>query len=165
MNNPNSIVAGGQRYSAGMAHDPRFLALRSLARELVQRGHSVLVEVAGGLSIRPALAREQLAEFEWIDEASLARRGKPALGAHGGCFQRAVMAVMLSCGSICQLFLSNPVISAIAWFAFFADKGTKRHPLVEQLLTDPTVPRLWCEHARALLLREPICGVRFRAMH
>ena len=114
MNNPKSITqckAGGCDAQHG---DPRFVALKATALELQRRGHRVLIDVAGGLSIRPDQAREQLLGFEWIDDRSVTKYGKPAI--------------------------------AIAWFAYFADKGTKRSPIVQKLLNDATVPRLWYEN-------------------
>ena len=114
MNNPKSITqckAGGCDAQHG---DPRFVALKATALELQRRGHRVLIDVAGGLSIRPDQAREQLLGFEWIDDRSVSKYGKPAI--------------------------------AIAWFAYFADKGTKRSPIVQKLLNDATVPRLWYEN-------------------
>ena len=83
MNNPNSISSGSHSkhdYKSYLTSaDPRFESLLSTARSLRARGHNVLVEAAGGLSIRPAIAKSLLAGFDWIDEAAIRRYGKPHL--------------------------------------------------------------------------------------
>ena len=60
MNNPTSIDARTKH------PDPRFVSLSSTACELVRLGHNVLVEVAGGLSIRPSLAKTQISQHSLL---------------------------------------------------------------------------------------------------
>jgi len=83
MNNPNSITSNSHskdKHASFLANaDPRFQALLSTAWAMTRRGHHVLVEVAGGLSIRPAIAKRLLAGFEWIDADALQRYGRPDL--------------------------------------------------------------------------------------
>lgn len=118
MHNPNSITSNAHNKAKAKSYarngDPRFAALMSIAVALRQRSHNVLVEVAGGLSVRPAIAQSLLKGFTWADDAAIQRFGKPSL--------------------------------CIAWFAYFADKGTRRNPMVRRLLKDPTIPRLWYEN-------------------
>jgi hypothetical protein len=104
--NPSSIAPG--------AGDPRFTALWGAGRELQSRGHTVLVEVAAGLSIRPGLARRELRGFQWLTNRTLRRYGAPKL--------------------------------VISWFAYFADKGTRRNTLVTQILRDPSPVKLLYEN-------------------
>lgn len=104
--NQNSIAPG--------AGDPRFTTLVAAGRELMRRNHTVLAEVAGGLSIRPALARRELRDFEWCTNRTLKLYGRPSL--------------------------------AIYWFAYFADKGTRRSRWVTAILRDPATVRLMYEN-------------------
>ena len=114
INNPTSIDARTKH------PDPRFVSLSSTACELVRLGHNVLVEVAGGLSIRPSLAKTQISQLackhvKWVSTASLKLYGRPSV--------------------------------VVAWFAYFDDKGTRRNPLVSEILNEPSVPaRLWYEN-------------------
>ena len=53
--------------------------LLEAGRELLRRNHTVLVETAAGLSIRPALAKRELVEFEWLSNRTVRLYGKPRL--------------------------------------------------------------------------------------
>ena len=90
----------------------------STATELERRGHSVLVETAGRMSVKPRWASELLANFTWINATSQLHR---------------------------RHLQSQPQL-VVCWFAYFADRGTRRNPSVVRLLRDPAIPRLLYEN-------------------
>lgn len=79
INNPKSILLNGTSHRGD---DPRFGVLISVARLLEQRGHTVLLEGAGALSV-PAERRSerrgasQMRAFTWLSRAAVARHGRP----------------------------------------------------------------------------------------
>lgn len=108
INNPNSISPG--------AGDPRLMTLTGIGRDLQRRGHRVLIDGAGALSLERhrALRGAGLDAFTWLNTQTLRRLGKPRL--------------------------------TISWAWYLKDRWTRVNPLAEKILRDPSIPHLLYEN-------------------